>query len=142
MSLQLQRWHLLASLIPASAAVFYLCTLLIAYGQLPQDMPVKFDFSGEATDWMNKAIWLVLSPLVLAAAVVLAFSTRPTPLGVNVIVYWSVCGLLIGAFLQTNRSAVKRRSFHYLPVLVWVAAVPICEIILVKVLTGWWRGSS
>lgn len=130
MNLQSDRWYLLAALAPIAAAVFYLREVSVAYRKLPQDVPVHFDIDGVADNWMNKTTWLVLSPIVVAALVAMVFLTRPAPFNGAAIIYWCVCGVVIGAFLQVNAAAQAQRRFHYLPVLAWFVAVPVCEFIL------------
>lgn len=138
----LQRWYMVAGSGPMAAAVFYLCAVILAYRNLPSDVPIHFDFSGVANGWMNRTIWLVLSPIITGTLVSLVFATRPSPYNVTAIMYWCACGLVVGAFLQINRAAQKQRPFHFLPVLAWLLAVPICGLILSIALEHWWKNPS
>ncbi len=142
MNVQLERWYIVAGAVPIAAAVFYLCAVVIAYRTLPQDVAIHFDFSGAANGWMNRTAWLVLSPIIVATVVALVFTTQPAPAHITAIMYWCACGLVTGAFLQINRAAQAQRPFHFLPVLAWILAVPICELILSIVFGQWWKNPS
>jgi len=136
------RWYLIAGLMPIATAVYYLCSVSIAYRKLPQDVPVHFDIHGVADNWMNRTTWVVLSPIIVGAVVALVFLTRPTPFNGAAIIYWCVCGVVIGAFLQVNRAAQAQRRLHLLPVLAWLLAVPVCESILSLNFEYWWNSRS
>lgn len=138
MKFQSERWYLVAGLIPVAAAVYYLCSVSVAYRKLPQDVPIHFDIHGVADNWMDKTTWLVVSPIIVTALVAVVFLTRPTPLGAAVI-YWCVCGVVIGAFLQVNTAAAQAQGrTHFLPVLPWILGVPVCEFILSATFKSWW----
>ncbi|MGH9716528.1 MAG: DUF1648 domain-containing protein [Candidatus Acidiferrales bacterium] len=133
MKLQSGRWYLIAGLIPIASAAYYLCAVSIAYRKLPQDVPIHFDLHGVADNWMNRTTWLVLSSIIVGAVVALVFTTRPMPFNGAAIIYWCVCGSIVGAFLQVNTAAQARRRFHSLPVLPWILGVPVCEFILCRI---------
>lgn len=142
MNFQPERWYLIAGSMPIAAAVYYLCSVSVAYRKLPQNVPVHFDRHGVADNWMNRTTWVVLSPIIVGATVALVFATRPTPFIGAAIIYWCVCGVVIGGFLQVNTAAQAQRRPHYLPVLAWLLAVPICEFILSSVFQYWWYSRS
>ncbi|MGA9885215.1 MAG: DUF1648 domain-containing protein [Candidatus Acidiferrales bacterium] len=139
MNFQSERWYLVAGLVPIAAAVFYLRAVSIAYRKLPQDVPVHFDIHGVADNWMNRTTWLVLSLIIVTAVVALVFVTRPAPFYGAAIIYWCVCGVVIGGFLQVNTAAQAQRRCHFLPVLPWILGVPVCELILSATFKYWWN---
>jgi Domain of unknown function (DUF1648) len=133
------RWYLIAGLIPVAAAVYYLFSLSISYRKLPQDVPVHFDIHGVADNWMNRMTWLLLSPIIVGAVAALVFLTRPAPFFGAALIYWCVCGAVIGALLQVNTAARAQRRFRSLPVLPWILAVPVCEFVLSRGFENWWN---
>jgi len=142
MNFQSERWYLVAGLAPIAGAVFYLRSVSVAYRKLPEDVPVHFDIHGVADNWMNRTKWLVVSPIIVGAMVAMVFLTRPAPFNGAAIIYWCVCGVVIGGFLQVNTAAQAQRRPHYLPVLAWLLAVPVCELILSGIFEYWWNSRS
>ncbi len=136
------RWYLVASIIPLAIALFYLGAVSLAYRKLPQNVPVHFDLQGVANGWMNRTLWLIFSPALLATMAALVFTTRPAPLNLSTILYWCASGLVTGAFFQINRAAQAHRPFHFLPVFAWLLAVPICEFLLALASERWWKSLS
>jgi hypothetical protein len=142
MSADLQRWHGIAGSLPVLAILYYVGLLAVSYRRLPAELPIHFGFDGGANGWMNRGLWLILSPLILLSLMMLVFMTRPLGSGVAVnfttFMFWWASGLVIGSFVQIVQAARADGEFRFLPLIGWMILLPICETVLAIASKPWW----
>ncbi len=145
MNVSLERWYWTAGVAPIAAAIFYIILLAISFGRLPTEVPVHFGTDGSPNGYMHKALWLVLSPLLLGGLTMLVFTTRPSlgsfPFIGTTLMYWIAIGMTFGAFFEVVRSASTQGHYRFTALLIGGIVVPAIEVVLSLTLRMWWLQS-
>ena len=135
----LKRWYVTAAIAPALSVVYYLRSLMVTYGRLPEQVPVHFGLRGEPNGWMSRKLWPVVSVVILLAIQAMVFVSRPG-MWVPALIQWGVCGMIAGSFSEVNYSAAEQRRFSFRPMPLGALAVIGLGVVLAVVLAGWWLG--
>jgi len=142
MSFDLQRWYRVAGALPVLAIAYYVVLLAMSFRRLPVAVPVHFGFDGSPNGWMDRRVWVIVSPVILASLMLLVMTTRPIGAGaaanVTTIMFWWASGLAIGSFVEIVRSARAGGQFRFLPMIVWMVLLPVCETGLAMGTKTWW----
>jgi hypothetical protein len=139
MNIEIKHWYWVAAALPLVSALCYLVLLFSSYHSLPRVVPVHFDFSGIADNWMNKQAWGIVSAMAAVLMVALVFTTRPSPLDLSTILYWFAFGLLIGSFFQITQTALNNIPFHFWPLLYWAIGMPLAQYAVSLAFKPWWK---
>jgi hypothetical protein len=136
------RWYATAAIAPALAAVFYLRSLVVNYGRLPERVPVHFGFDGQPDGWMNRGSWPAFSMVMVVGIDALVFLSYPGPWNLPTLLGWGTSGIVAGAFSEINFAAVEQRKFSIGRGLLCAVAVLGGGIAITLALAGWWRGGQ
>ncbi|MGC9158294.1 MAG: DUF1648 domain-containing protein [Terracidiphilus sp.] len=138
----LERWRWVASSVPLAATLYYVIRLVFSFRRLPAEVPVHFGFDGSPDSWMGRWAWLVVSPLILVFVLSMVFPAQmPRPgawFSGTALLYWGVCGLVSGSFLEILRVAQANDNFRFSSLALWTVLIVGCECIAVLVFKQWW----
>lgn len=136
------RWYATAAIAPMLAAVYYVRSLVVNYGRLPERVPVHFGFDGQPDGWMNRSTWPAFSLVMVAGMGALVLLSYPGPWNIPTLLSWGASGILAGAFSEINYAAAERRKLSIGRGLLCAVAVLGAGIAITLALAGWWRGGQ
>lgn len=134
------RWYVTVAIAPSLAAAYYVRSLVVNYGRLPERVPVHFGFDGQPDGWMNRNTWPAFSLVLVLGINALVFLSYPGPWNVPTLLNWGASGILAGAFSEINYAAAEQQKYSMSRGLLCAVAVLFTGIAMTLVLAGWWRG--
>ncbi len=96
------RWYATVAIAPAAASIYYVRSLVVNYGRMPERVAVHFGLDGQPNGWMERGTWAAVSVALIVLLDGLLFTTMPGVRNVPTLMYWGGIGLIAGAFSETR----------------------------------------